>query len=269
MDSQKALEQLEAVRPSSDDLSDPEFAEAAALLDSSADISGEFNRRQQWDASIGIAMRDVAVPNAARARLLNRLDPKHVQPTDAASKTATAVEPSTLAIGRSRRRWLVAASASLAATLLACLIWLMQPQAVASMSLADLLDQIPVDANALAQLPDADPASTQDIPKWQHILTQPKVVSLSLGNSATLYSFRVRGRHFSVIEGVVAVIGSDAISDPPAIDSFGMSETVYVTRGTKQYATVSWTQGGLTYICFFAPAGSRHEFESVLSGEPV
>lgn len=269
MDSQKALEQLESIRPDSDDLSDPIFAQAAALLGSSPEIADEFRRRQKWDASIGQAMRDVAVPDAARLRLLKRLDlagAASPEPTSQVGGTdrghADVGSPS----AHSRRQWLVAAGMSVAAAVLACVVWVMQPKEAASMTLADVFDQIPLDTDAIAGLADADESDLQPIPKWQHVLTQPKVVPLSSGESATLYSFRVRG-DFGVIVGVVAVINSSAIADPPNTESFGMSETMYEV--SPSYATVSWTQGGSTYVCFFSPAGSRHELESVLSGEPV
>ena len=71
MDCHKALEFLDCIRPKSDDLELPEFAEARAHVESCESCQQEFASRQEFDAAIAAVVQEVAVPESLRAELLS------------------------------------------------------------------------------------------------------------------------------------------------------------------------------------------------------
>lgn len=273
MDANKALEKLEAIRPGSDDLADPDFADVAEFLNASPERSDEFARRQAWDNRIADAMHEVEVPADAQTRLLDMLNATAttadvssdapVQHIAAGTRTKPqAAKPRT-------RRWLVASLATSAAVLAVATFWMMRSDDAPTFTLAELLQQIPVDAEEIANLSDADDSATKPNAAWRHILEDAKQVTLPSGDKAALFAFKVHSGQFGAISGVVAVIDENALVDPPESDSFQMSENRYISRASKDFATVSWTQGDQVYVCFFAPAGGRRDLEAALYGEVI
>ena len=73
MNARSALERLDAVRPGSDDLSLPEMAGLGDALTNDPALAAEYRRRQAWDRAVAVSMHDVAVPEGAKERLLERL----------------------------------------------------------------------------------------------------------------------------------------------------------------------------------------------------
>ena len=69
----RLIEAIEACRPQSDDLSQPDLAFLAAQLAGNAQLKEAFARIQKTDAVIGRAFRDVPVPEGLADRLLVRL----------------------------------------------------------------------------------------------------------------------------------------------------------------------------------------------------
>lgn len=70
MDRTRALEQLEVVRPDSDDLNAPELAAAIAALEDDVQARQEFDRRQELDGKIAAAMQSVEPPAGLKEKLL-------------------------------------------------------------------------------------------------------------------------------------------------------------------------------------------------------
>ena len=66
-------EQLDAMRPDTDDLRDPDVQEAARAIVESEEWRSVFNRQQAFDREVSNAMQDVDVPNNLQARLQNAL----------------------------------------------------------------------------------------------------------------------------------------------------------------------------------------------------
>lgn len=71
MDISKALNKLEAVRPDSTDLADPEFADAIAAVEANADSESAFHQQLHADRKIGACMQDVPIPAGLKERLLS------------------------------------------------------------------------------------------------------------------------------------------------------------------------------------------------------
>jgi hypothetical protein len=128
----RLLEALEACRPGSDDLAQPEMAGLASRLAESAELDELRARLQRLDVALADAFHDVPVPEGLEARVLARLagaQPGGVEPEHAAaSPSAVAAPPATAPVpARSRRRpwrvrWWLVAGPALAASILILLL---------------------------------------------------------------------------------------------------------------------------------------------------
>lgn len=86
MDRQTALDILESVRPGTADETEPEVQAATEAVRQDRDAAAVLARRQEIDCRIAAAMQDIAVPAAAKARLLARM--LHAEDATPASENA-------------------------------------------------------------------------------------------------------------------------------------------------------------------------------------
>jgi hypothetical protein len=136
----RTREAIEACRPHSDDLANPEMREGAEEIAHDPEARVFYARVQQWDSAITAAMQSGSVPAGLVSRLLSALRADHANPADEHAPVAAAGEKPYASISddvmtalaasgesaaslsaaersySSRRRWL-AACASIAATI--------------------------------------------------------------------------------------------------------------------------------------------------------
>jgi hypothetical protein len=104
-------EELDACRPGSGDLSDPELSVAARAVDTSSDVRRDYERIGQWDAAIGQAVHRVKVPGGLADQILASLreaapDSKLLQAGIAAATTQTAASNGQVQLAPAREEWL-------------------------------------------------------------------------------------------------------------------------------------------------------------------
>lgn len=153
MNQWEALKKLDCVRPDSDDLSDPEFADAVKALDGNPAARQEFNRRLELDVRISAAMQDVAVPDGLHERLMQLTTgtPGNTATTDSSSATPA----------RRSRRWILAGTLTAAAVLVAGIFIFRSgdPQTIP-------FDVIVANAPGTAQQVAEEAARTTRLPDW-------------------------------------------------------------------------------------------------------
>jgi len=76
----RLLEAMEACRPGSDDVADPDLAYLAAYLAANPELDEIYERLQRLDAAVVKAFGDVPVPEGLAERILDRLKQAGVQP---------------------------------------------------------------------------------------------------------------------------------------------------------------------------------------------
>lgn len=104
-------EELDACRPDSGDLRDPELSVAARAVETSAEVRGDFERIGQWDASIGQVVGRVKVPVGLADRILASLreaapDARLLQPSIAAATAEPRPSDSQVQLAPRREEWL-------------------------------------------------------------------------------------------------------------------------------------------------------------------
>ena len=99
-------ELIDACRPGHDDLTQGEFQELAARIQSDRELDETFERSQQLDGAIARAMVDVEVPAGLADRLLDVFDVAETQEFGGGDHVETSVHTT-------RRRWLTAPRAAI------------------------------------------------------------------------------------------------------------------------------------------------------------
>jgi hypothetical protein len=141
----RIVERIEACRPRSEDLREPDAADAASLVEHDDEARQTYQRVQQWDAAIGDAMERVPVPEGLAERILRRLQsagatvplvaPSAITEAITLDRGCTdaTVEPTSVGTvseaRHSRRSWLGMAAGIAAAVVLAAFVadWLRPP----------------------------------------------------------------------------------------------------------------------------------------------
>jgi hypothetical protein len=237
MDRQTALERLDAVRPGSDDLSDPEMAGLSDALAGDNDLRAEFDRRRNWDRGIASAVRDVPVPEGLKGRLLTRL---------AAAETVIPPRP----VSRSRRRVLASLSAAAAALMAGAIYWTIagshEPVTIAEArdAAAEVLmgrgDDVPFNGDVDPKVPTG----------WETRfgIGSPVLGLLADSGEHRAAAWRVRSTRGAHWQAVLVAIPVDDVVSPSTAAS--ISDRDYVPGGNVSgVQTVSWTQGGFVYVC--------------------
>ena len=284
MDIKQAFEKLDSVRPDSDDVRDPDFADAVRLIESNADEESCFHDRLNFDRKISAAMQDVAVPADLKDKLLAQAgltnsnatstalpenaedtnsDGKHsdnaypdnVRPDNARPEfqsSAPAVSPlNQRTVRNSRRGWLFTA----AGLLVAVCSWLLWP--TTQISAADLLATVPLESTAFQKLSAFNGPTTNEIPYaaqfrqtygWSSTDNEPHDVAL----------FEFRGR--SGKRCVLLAIPDHKLTDPASLTSATLSITrvqAFTARGWQ----VDRPSGNFVCVLFIEGSGAELEFE--------
>ncbi|MGE3999412.1 MAG: hypothetical protein AB7I48_04295 [Planctomycetaceae bacterium] len=263
MDSRQNLnlrEQLDAVRPDSDDLHDAGLKQAAAAVESSGAWRNLFEHQQLIDRRMADAMQDVEPPPKARQRLLDAL---------AAARTTTLntvpddplTEPeaelaSTPAERRTRRKWtrLAIAAAGVAACLgLAIFLWNSEP---AQFTLDDVRRAIPLAADGqidLSGLSAFDESFTLEQPagRWDRVeFDNPRGIDWSRDgrHDAAILPFVTNGRQ--PVRGYLLILPAAALADPPTRTFLSAADVNYTPLENTAAANAT---GDLVYLCFTDP----------------
>lgn len=220
----KVRELMDACRPDSDDISEPEMSALADLLSQDSAAREIFARSENLDRSIGKAFRDVQPPPGLAARLLAAaVGEDELTRTDSDGQSAEQVSAASRAAQThskrtSRRRWIALAgtlAASLVVAVYAAVVLNQADDPISHLTVADMaiawLDDAqqgdwdgvkkpPTDSYPLASSinVDADPGS---IKQWQFIRTdygKAAVYDLTPPGDKFVYLFTIRtGEQFS------------------------------------------------------------------------
>lgn len=235
-------EQLDAVRPGSDDLRDVDLCEAARAIDESPEWRDVFELQQAFDSEVVAAMQAVDVPDGLKARLLDSL------------ATAQDVTPVSAAPTADRRRsalkWAAAAAGLLLAVATAFL--LVNPDG-SQLTLNETRQLLPTSGQGsidLSALPKFDDNFAVELPDaaWMGqtvMVTELKGLDWTGDNrhDGAIYEFHVNRR----IHGYLLILPSTRITDPPASTRMSLSDLGY-----QPVPNTAWVKPDmhLAYICY-------------------
>jgi hypothetical protein len=282
MDCRSALEILDCARPAANDLQQPEFIDATAHAATCAACDETFRERQLLDRRIGELMRDVTVP----AGLLERLSagvaaiPVSGEVGNTEAIPPVGVTPSRVAKspGRfsSRRSRLFAGLA--ACVSLAAAIFILTYKPAPTLAIAEITEVVPLDQSIVDRLVEFDGSFDAAMPV---IGWNSPVLSLDMTrgfgktkagkHQMALVRFSYPARDTSSLMGMLAIIPKDAVKDADTLGgSFLAGQGNYTTRGSGVYATVSWTEGDMVYVCFVPDTEeARERLKQVLVSVPA
>jgi hypothetical protein len=247
-------EQLDAVRPDSDDLRDAELHEAARAVKASDLWQQTLARQEAFDRQVATAMQAVEVPDGLQARLMAALaatGPQQGEDFDVADMAERPEKPPT------RRQTMLQVVALAAGLMLAATTgWLLLPRDGDQLTLEQTRQLIPVtdnaiDATTIAKLPAFDGRSFAfELPDsaWERtsLMVSPLKGLDWTGDDrhdGAIYEFSVgRGIH-----GYLLVLPATRITEPP--NSTRMSATNIGYRPVLNTAWVNPTTK-LAYICY-------------------
>lgn len=240
-------ENLDAIRPDSDDLQEPDFAEIADLVESSDDWREMLQARLAFDRQVGQVMRAVEVPANLKDRLLRTTTTQHPS------------QPPASQLRVPNRRGLLTMAAGL---MLALGTWLLWPSGPAPFTLDEIRAALPMSQGRLLwgslDTFDNDFAWQPPDRAWSDCLSQ------STGgfdfdrdghDDAALISFATRGR--GRVSGYLLVVPAARVADAPASKQLSRTADSYTPL-----ANAAWTSsdGRFVYIAFV----EEGQFESLV-----
>jgi hypothetical protein len=239
-------EQLDAVRPDSDDLAADDLQEASRAVATSEQWQQTLARQEAFDRQVAVAMQTLDVPVGLQQRLLETLADARRQNADDTLRTAEPpVRPAHAR--RSILRWGTLAAALLLA---AGTGWLLLPRDVDQLTLDQARQKLPVENGAIdiSKLPTFDGSFEFPFPDraWE------RTTSVSLKgldwtgddrHDAAIYEFSIGRR----VHGYLLVLPADRISDPPNSTRVGTSN-----MGYQPVPNTAWInpRSHTVYICY-------------------
>ncbi len=243
-------EQLDAVRPDSDDLRETDMQEAARAVVTSPEWKQVFGRQLVIDRDINVAMQDVDVPADLQSRLHAALE----RDRQAFAELATPAPEASLT-RRSWNRQLLTAAAIVLAVSLGWLVW---PHGPTMVTLNDVRQSLPFEDGAIdiRTLTAFDGSFDATLPShlwsnWQ----AGDALGLDLDGNGThdaaIYEFASKNTH-----GYLVVLPTSRLSDPPDRTFFNTANISYTP-----VTNVTWTAPAdeLVYLCFV----NRGQLESL------
>ena len=252
MDCHKALEFLDCIRPKSDDLELPEFAEARAHVESCESCQQEFASRQEFDAAIAAVVQEVAVPESLRAELLSSALVKAGESEESAESTSVTAASAHVP----RRRILLLAAASVACSVAIGMTLWFWDSGQKSFSVADLLQRIDIQ---LDNADDFDESFVFQLPAgWSSDgLLLGQDLDGEAGHEVARLDFELtRGRR-EPVSGIIAAIPANRVVPPPSASSFSSAELRYLPDGV---VAVVWSAGNLVYVVMISGKPSELEY---------
>lgn len=257
------IEALEACRPGSDDVADPDLVFLAAYLAANPELDEAYERLQRLDASVARAIQEVPVPEGLADRLLDRL--KQAMPATPAGKAEPEPAPVEAVIPEepiaaallpqkpTSRRWLLlgAAGLALAGSLLLAVVLqhdgtVYTEAQVAEMAIRffDAESPLPADGRLVGQSP--PPREFPISPRvFRHSQIRWRSVSQFLGQPAVAYELtRPDGARATLYVTRQTAVG--APSSPP----------LQPALTTHNRSASAWQSGSLLYV-LVVEGGSR------------
>lgn len=291
MDCRTALELLEAARPGTDDLSEPELQPVGAHLQNCPRCEAAYRRRQTLDRAIGHAIRDVPVPSGLKQRLLDRLEASpSVETSTAAPSSAALVEERPVResvaapaesepvaapgefypAGRSRRRWgraLLAAAAGLVVAFVG--VW--QFGGGGKVGVEELRE---IPEWNFAALPEFDNSFSVPSPygwtddRGLHFGRGIKGVSVAgRPQMAAARRFRLTLPHSRSVEGILLIIPKSRVRGAVTATSISDARSMY--RGKSEFASAAWAENEMVYVCFAESARDLELLQRALRISPT
>ena len=243
MDKKHAFEKLDSVRADSDDLADPEFADAARVIENNAAWEMEFHNRQVLDRQICDVMQDVPVPADLKQKLFAQAglqlpaEPQLTQPpadsgtdNEALNEALPLVSQKSASRARfSRRAFLAASVAGLAVS--GWWFW----QSPAQLTSTQILSSAPLDEASFSKLTPYNGSLSKDLP-YADRMNQPAVgwsPTADAKHRAAMFQYRgSTGKRC-----VLLIVPYDDVADASAIVS---AATHSATRGAKTFVAHGW-----------------------------
>ena len=269
-------EQLDAVRPDSDDLLDVELQDAALAIEESDEWREVFERQQAFDREVAATMQGVDVPEGLKDRLLESL--AAARESDVIELSVEKREDSTVSAGDhqpstinpqplSRRRALRTLATAAGLLLTATLGWLIWPHGGSQITLAEARHELPTAADGtidVRALPAFDEGFAVSLPNSSWLRRTVQVADIKgldwTGDGrhdAAVYEFQA-GR----VHGYLLILPSSRLVDPPKISLLSTTDVDY-----QPAMNTAWTDAeqGLTYICYVDAGGDLETLQRLLS----
>ena len=245
MDRRTALERLDAVRPGTDDLRQPETAGAAAWIERDPAVAAGWANRQAWDRTLATALDDVPVPTGLRERLLLAL----ADGAEADQTSDRSTRPAPPASGRrlGRRGWIAAASGLAAG--LAAGVYFAVPDAP-TVTVAEARDAAVSALAGRTALTGFDGGFDPRPPfAWTSRLRfaeRPFGVLPSESGRHRGAGYRFASRGPRPVNGVLLTFPAGSVVSPPTAASPEDLGYAVRVRGTQ---SIAWTADGFVYVC--------------------
>ncbi|MBM3998405.1 MAG: hypothetical protein FJ297_02490 [Planctomycetes bacterium] len=248
-------EQLDACRPSHDDLALPEFSEAREALRGDGEASRRFAALRRMDRRIAESFREVPVPPALECRMLGAVESFVAGRLDAdpPQLERPAVDPAVSGPARTsdartsdartsdarralpRRRWVLAAATAAGLLLAGSLFW-PRPRPV---TLADL-SEWSRDAAEHSVLLEADAWKAYDPSRFPELRWSParwRTMETPFGSTCHVFDFALRdGNHLFLMRMAI-----DNEVDLPSVPYQGLG-------GTGPWKVGAWHEDGMLHV---------------------
>lgn len=264
MDCDKALEFLDCVRPNSDDLELPDFAEARAHMEDCESCRLEFESRQEFDLAIDAIARDVEVPELLRAGLLTAA---LVESGGSDETAATARPDADQATDKapSRRGRLVLGAAAVVCGIVLAVVMQFLPTGPEKFTVADLLQQVDAKSASLVAFDESFefrfPAGWSE--RYAHVIStrlDGQDIDGQPGHDVARLLFLIRR---GAVPGVLVAAPVNRVETPP----FGLSSAT-VQYLPNDAASLAWTEGDMVFAVVIArdKVTMLEQLRDVLSG---
>ncbi len=268
MNRREALEILESVRPNSDDLNDPQFAEAVSWMDADQECAKIFAARQKIDRQISHAMSDVSVPAGLKKELIATLGLSEETPVAEVASPEMATPPV------SRRRWLWITASSVACLVLGLFAWQHFSGDDPQFEMTNLQQMAATQMENWKELPSysgpfSNPTKTLGY-RWTKgsiaITLSPKGLPISQNDNhpIALFGFQVTSHSTSQFDGMLLVVDAKSVVNPPEVGYFSTSRANYISTKQGRFTTVTWQENDRVYICIVRDANMLDKLESAL-----
>jgi hypothetical protein len=264
MECQTALENLDCVRPDSDDLDLPEMAAARAHLESCDACQEAFAEMQDFDRAVAGVVQHVDVPAHLRSALLDATAKEIAcvpDPVAAETLTDEVVSP---AIGSRRRALRVAVSAA-CALMLGVGAWLSQSQPM-QFTEAELLQRLPLDLSSTKEF---DTGFEFSLPAtWVgngrlRVGREFRGIDLddAAGHDAAVTIFSYSASRNASIDGILAAIPASRVQPLPNSVSFAQADSRYILKDGRRPVVAVWQERDTVYVCLIL--GSAADLEQI------
>ena len=264
MECQTALENLDCVRPDSDDLDLPEMAAARAHLESCDACQEAFAEMQDYDRAVAGVIQHVDVPAHLRSALLDAAPEKVASVPDSVDAETRTDEVTHTAFG-SRRRALAIAVSAACVLMLGVGEWLRQSQPM-QFAEDELLQRLSLDLSSTKEF---DTGFEFSLPAtWVgngrlRVGREFRGIDLddAAGHDAAVTVFSYAASRNTSIDGILAAIPASRVQPPPNSVSFAQADSRYIKKDGRRPVVAVWQEHDTVYVCLIL--GSAADLEQI------